>query len=1849
MSKINKLIAILLIATFTLPVQAIQAADYGIVTVKFNFTDYSGNPITAYSIIGKIYNDEGTQQTSVWYNSTWNNSTVQLNAFTSYKIEMTLCKDFNTTENDIKITRSFKTRLGYKTVNIKLPATAVIEWKAQLQVYENKAKTNFSNNDTAYIELYNPETNKLIKSETINAGTATINIPPDVYNVVLKGNEIDTKVLNNFHIYKEKTSNITVNKNETKEIIFVFNNPLKYKAQITVDQEKNTVEEIPEGYQDWTMYVKAGKPFNVTIHFGVNESNPKKQGTFEKQYTIYSNKTVNLWEFDYAKYLNQKEWLTLDICSTDLGNKTVTVTDPVYKTVMSENEMIGSSCIRASGEKGDITVEKYTKVKIEVYNKEIGKKEERTITVTNTQQIVFGSSSSTATMEKLITINVYEAGSGTNTSSTPITNWKGTIRRISDSEFVGGTTYSNGDKDITIDNSRMIYLPKDTSQYEMTISADGFMQEVKRFRAFGPKTINVYMTRSSQLKPVTLKLETVSDNKGLIIKDIYMYASYYYKDKTDTLQQDTLEIGGNQIPIEAIVSSTATKWEFTVNLPENKSVYLSPVIYFESGTTSFTYVGKPQKHSITSLQSGSSQEINMPINVIGTAHKIVVIEKQSGDKNVIDNLPVQITQVYPSESSYGIKEFKLESNSTSDQTVWLPDGIFIEALFTTTNERDIFKYQRTGTNTFAKAVGTVKSKTYKTPIQYDKSKYEMPAIVMSYESSLHHAVNAKIKVKIEIEEETTGTKYNFGSTKIEYDLRKAFLTVTSADKKYKDSIKIPTWSSDETDIEWIIGLPEAKTYEAKLTIPYKVKTGDKNIYNSKGDLWKTVPVYERKEEVITQEITASGDKAGVIVEFRAKLKPSGDKISINDKSDTQMLSPLESGCIPYGSSGNIVLYACGSYLKEEICSRECGWWGCGEVGYKAIVTNYSTKSYKSEEQAKDVLKSYGGGFFNLKEDNGKIKTYSLNKFSQGSGFNEICQTDYYGNNVCLQYITNITDISCSHITVGGINQKTYTVCHEGDVNNCPADSIQSSSFFGNLGGMTTLIGMNFQKSLDAPPDFKKYEKKITLRIRNKNPKEVFSMSNTYIDPSKRDSSGGEDKLIYARQNTYVEFQDADEKGNYTSRMIKKVWIEKALATQYQKTWALPINPEREVWIKVILASIKTGNKKEIIQKAGKGNNVTVDFEYDSDVGEVELTPGAKYEVTGSVDVDSTGTVHAYIAQGTGIVLKISGMKCENDNKECYNATKAIMNKIKYSYNNPNAKVYVSVDSTVRDNYGALKGRLYINDTDVAQELIDQGIIVNVKSESDRNANVQGTKNLIIKVKAGNNSNFSGKKVYVAVNPEFLPTMRKLTQGTTGDAYAYWGGLEHELQVNPSNQGETKETTIKIDKNTGDNVKLLFYTSDMKGFIEKTWLAQLIKEKTEDLYQELDIAINEFASENIERSAKLKQGSFTTAVKNITVTTANYQYVNVTIPTLGESTYTDFKTITVNINATSTGGFRANLLDLTAAASIVGMVDTKKSAIEKFKEKTYLQKDAFDYSPTYTDNYNTYENKRYKVTYYKDGSTWKSVFYDKVDKIEIPADSFTGNVNRNTKLIKAWEKAANSTIMKAVRALTLQPFTKWVSKAFSALGSWGEAAYRWAITLGMGMPLSGMPLVKIQTSMESKNGVMEATNASTSFQVKDWFRNFFNKPLVAKTLSVQIKARKYGKIIVRMAAMGHEPYTSIFTINESVWTNGSVDIYASMKTNLAYSYTSFEAFMSSFPLLQERIEEFALAPEMYATSSERASLVDYMAEGIETMMDSFIKDFTPFMNNPKTGSICESQPWLPECVSGSSGNTGGGVM
>ena len=183
----------------------------------------------------------------------------------------------------------------------------------------------------------------------------------------------------------------------------------------------------------------------------------------------------------------------------------------------------------------------------------------------------------------------------------------------------------------------------------------------------------------------------------------------------------------------------------------------------------------------------------------------------------------------------------------------------------------------------------------------------------------------------------------------------------------------------------------------------------------------------------------------------------------------------------------------------------------------------------------------------------------------------------------------------------------------------------------------------------------------------------------------------------------------------------------------------------------------------------------------------------------------------------------------------------------------------------------------------------------------------------------------------------------------------------------------------------------------------------------------------------------------------------------------------------------------------------------------------------------------------------------------------------------------------------LKALTLQPFTKVLQKAFTAV-PYADSAMKFGILAGMGLPLSGMPLVRVQTTMDSKNIVMEATDASTSFQAIDWVRNWFNKPLTARTITIPVKARKGKSIYVSALASGHEPFKQLVTVSEEIWNSGQLNVNISLNENVTYSYANLEAFFQNYPLFSERIEEFALAPEMFATTSERQELVEYMKSG-----------------------------------------------
>ena len=264
--------------------------------------------------------------------------------------------------------------------------------------------------------------------------------------------------------------------------------------------------------------------------------------------------------------------------------------------------------------------------------------------------------------------------------------------------------------------------------------------------------------------------------------------------------------------------------------------------------------------------------------------------------------------------------------------------------------------------------------------------------------------------------------------------------------------------------------------------------------------------------------------------------------------------------------------------------------------------------------------------------------------------------------------------------------------------------------------------------------------------------------------------------------------------------------------------------------------------KVICDTADKGQSATVDLTYEKDFGDVSLSPGTRYPCSSfwvEQDQGASGglTIKARV-NGVNEWFKLSGITCEDNNKECWAATKTIIDKF---INNAGSTWHAEIEltSNERDIWGALPAKLYVEGEDIEEILRQNGVQIKVISEKDLTYVADKSVKLIVKAFAGGSKTFSGKKVYVTVNPQYLPTMRKITQGTTSDALAYWGGITHTLEVDPSDPSRTLETTININSKGGENVKLFFYTSDTESFFQKTWLSQLLKDKTDNISHAFD--------------------------------------------------------------------------------------------------------------------------------------------------------------------------------------------------------------------------------------------------------------------------------------------------------------------------------------------------------------------------------------------------------------------------
>lgn len=477
--------------------------------------------------------------------------------------------------------------------------------------------------------------------------------------------------------------------------------------------------------------------------------------------------------------------------------------------------------------------------------------------------------------------------------------------------------------------------------------------------------------------------------------------------------------------------------------------------------------------------------------------------------------------------------------------------------------------------------------------------------------------------------------------------------------------------------------------------------------------------------------------------------------------------------------------------------------------------------------------------------------------------------------------------------------------------------------------------------------------------------------------------------------------------------------------------------------------------------------------------------------------------------------------------------------------------------------------------------------------------------------------FKGKKVYVIVEPSNLPTARKITQGISLDSYFWWGGEKKELSIDPSNPQIAKGTIFLQNKKAGDNIKLLFTTSDSDNALIHSVVGEAIKKQVEEYQDKIQWNVNdpyliskeliaEKALDDIETKGYLKPGDFTWVPKQVTVN-GNTIKVNAIIPFLGTSP-TEVKQYEFTFNISSNEGFKADLLEVFSIITVLG----GGSLISKVgKAKTERLRDMQQVFHKLNDNYMAFkmETKNFLAQRYENMAV---EIVDKTTGEILTTSAFTDRYIKYRNILNYIEKLEGfKKLLKNIFApteLTKQHFTTLLTKMFK--GTTGVLKF---LSPFGGLSPSGMPTVFIKSSDDSRFATLEAKESSGILDIKSYITNIFNKPLTTKPVTMYVKAKPGRNIIIKILAPGHSPYTEIIKAPDNQFSfTKDITLY---RYNQSFSYQNLQTFFETHPLFQEQFEEFLGTPELYPTNSERSStLIDYMSSALGDLVIALSSDF-----------------------------------
>lgn len=498
-------------------------------------------------------------------------------------------------------------------------------------------------------------------------------------------------------------------------------------------------------------------------------------------------------------------------------------------------------------------------------------------------------------------------------------------------------------------------------------------------------------------------------------------------------------------------------------------------------------------------------------------------------------------------------------------------------------------------------------------------------------------------------------------------------------------------------------------------------------------------------------------------------------------------------------------------------------------------------------------------------------------------------------------------------------------------------------------------------------------------------------------------------------------------------------------------------------------------------------------------------------------------------------------------------------------------------------------------------------------------------NLRVKATTDRPGGFSGKKVYVSLNPSYLPTGRKITQDLSLDSYFWFGGEKFELPVDPKNPNSTEIVTIPVKASKGEQVNLLFYTSDSDYSFGNSVIIEYLKKKIQEIKQytpqvksflySLDSVVSSYegAIEEAEKNGLIKQGDFTWIPKTVTIT-SEVQNVNAIIPFHGTSP-TEPRTYQFTIKVRSNDGFRPDLFEVMSIFTIFfGGGWVSKLA----KAKYGVLKDGLELLEKLKKPINELPSKVYSRHFVAEVNKSTGII-DIIDKQTgeiLGLNRFEYRMTKYKTIVECLEKLEpighKLKSMLNITKITKQQFTTIVNKAFKSIGGLTKTLFTFALP-GGGLAVSGMPTIFLRSADESHFYTPSPEGYSEILNIHTWITNYFNKPLEAKEVTMFIKAKPGRTITLKILAPAHTPYVEVITApTDTSYFTRDITLH---RRETFMDYSNIQTFFDTHPLFQEMFEEFTGTPELYPTNSERASdLIDYMSEALSDLVVNLSEDF-----------------------------------